>query len=281
MSRYLSIYTIQFQRVAKFVPAIFLTAMFATVTSCQEDKGLSRTAEQVTIDETVKSVDDLELLTENHAPLNYRKDGVLLGISVDTMVEMLALAGSTKSRRDIHLQPWKRAYETALDKKNTALFAMTRNESRENLFKWVGPILPSNIVVIAKKSKGIRIDSVEDLNGFTKIGAVREDIGEQLLLEKGVRKENIYQTNSGMNTAKMLHSDRIQLWAYGRIIAFWYLRELGYDTADYEVVHVLHESSQYYAFNKAVPDEVIAQLQAALDTLKKNGTLDKIIRSYL
>ena len=158
-----------------------------------------------------QSIDDLVFITEDYAPLNFSKDGKVQGISVDVLVEILKVAGSKKTRKDISLQPWARGYKQALNKKNTALFAMSRTEAREELFQWVGPIIPSSIVLVAKKSRGIKIDSVKEITQYSEIGVVRDDIGEQMLLELGVPKKNLYQTNSGINTAKMLQKDRVDM----------------------------------------------------------------------
>jgi polar amino acid transport system substrate-binding protein len=228
-----------------------------------------------------QSVDDLVFITEDYAPLNFSKDGKVQGISVDVMVEMLKVAGSKKTREDIMLQPWARGYKQALNKKNTTLFAMSRTEAREELFKWVGPIIPSNIVLVAKKSRGIKINSVEDISQYNTIGVVRDDIGEQMLLELGISKKQLHQTNSGTSTAKMLDKGRVDMWAYGRIVALWNIKELGFNPGDYEEVYTLKESQQYFAFHKDTESTIIAKLQNALDELRSNGKLNEIVSTYL
>ncbi len=228
-----------------------------------------------------QSIDDLVFITEDYAPLNFRKNGKVQGISVDVMVEMLKVVGSKKTREDILLQPWARGYKQALNKKNTALFAMSRTEAREELFKWVGPIIPSNIVLVAKKSRGIKINSVEDIFQYNTIGVVRDDIGEQLLLELGVSKKQLHQTHSGTLIAKMLHRDRVDMWAYGGIVALWKIKELGFNPSDYEEVYTLKETQQYFAFHKDTESAVIAKLQNALGELRSNGKLKEIVSTYL
>ena len=100
---------------------------------------------------SAQTVDDLTFITEDYPPFNFERDGKRQGIAVDALAEMLALAGARKTRADIKVWPWARGYETALKEKNTVLFSTTRTEAREGLFKWVGPIMPSRIVLVAKK----------------------------------------------------------------------------------------------------------------------------------
>lgn len=229
-----------------------------------------------------QTIDDLTFITEDYPPFNFERDGKRQGIAVDTLAEMLALAGAKKSRADIKVWPWARGYETAQKEKNTVLFSTTRTEAREHLFKWVGPIMPSRIVLVAKKKRGIRITSVGDINTARyKVGVVREDIGGQLLDKMGAGKERLVLANSGVSLAKMLQADRIDLWAYGAPVIMWNLKELGFHAADYEEVFTLTESQHYYfAVNKETDDALVARLQAALEQVKSSGRFAEIVARY-
>ena len=229
------------------------------------------------------SIDDITLLTENYPPFNFEKDGKVQGISIDLLVEMLSRTRSSKGRRDIEVVPWTKGYKAAQNKKNTMLFATTRFEARERLFKWVGPIISDEIAVIAKKSRNIRIDTPQDLNRY-KIGAVRDDVAQLLLLQAGVPPGSIYETVSGTggeNLGKMLAAGRFDLWAYSKTVAFWNLKESGFSVSEFDVVHVLKRSDLYFALHRETDDAIVAQLQKALDGIRSSGRLKEIIRNYL
>ena len=229
-----------------------------------------------------QSLDELNFITEDYPPFNFERGGRRMGSAVDLLHEMLAAAGATKTREDVRVWPWARAYETALREKNTVLFSTTRTEERENLFKWVGPIVPSRIVLTAKKTRRIRINAPADLNRMNlRIGVVREDIGGRLLEKMGVQTEKMLQANSGMSVAKMLQAERVDLCAYGARVILWNLKELGYPSGDYEEVFTLAESQQYYfAVNRDTDDTLVAKLQAALDEVKAKGRFDEIVARY-
>jgi len=229
-----------------------------------------------------QSVDDLVFITEDYPPYNFEREGRKAGIAVDVLEEMLAHAGAKKTRADIKVWPWARGYETALKEKNTVLFSTTRTDAREHLFKWVGPIMPSRIVLVAKKQRDIRLKSVEELKQTSyKIGVVREDIGGQLLANMGVGKERTVPANSGVSVAKMLHADRVDMWAYGAPVIMWNLKELGYPTDAYEEVLTLTESQHYYfAVNKDTDDRIVEKLQSALEQVKAKGRFSAIVARY-
>ena len=228
-----------------------------------------------------QGIDDLLPVTENYPPLNFEQGGKVRGIAADLLGEMLRQAGSRKTRADFQVWPWARAYQTSLTQKNVLIFAITRTEARENLFKWVGPIMPSKIALFAKKSRNIRIkDAAELLASDYRIGVVRDDIGEQRLQELGVKPERLHPNTSVQAVAKMLAADRVDMWAYGTHVVLWNMKELGIPSNDYEEVYTLVESQQYYALSKDVSDTVVKKLQDALNTLKTNGKLTEILARY-
>ncbi|MES9903177.1 MAG: ABC transporter substrate-binding protein [Sedimenticola sp.] len=212
---------------------------------------------------------NLTFWTENYAPFNYSQNGETQGIAVDLMLGIFKQVKSSKTLNDIKVMPWARAYKLAQEKKNTVLFVMTRTKSRENMFKWVGPVAPTTIGIIAKKGLMAKINSFEDLKRY-RLGAIREDIGELLLKKSGFDAKKIQLTNSSANTAKMLASGRIDMWAYETQVALWNLREAGENPDDYEVVHNLEESMLYIAIQKDTDDAVVARMQEALDAVVKS-----------
>ncbi|MCF6178218.1 MAG: transporter substrate-binding domain-containing protein [Geopsychrobacter sp.] len=226
-----------------------------------------------------QTADDLTYMTEEYPPFNFQINGKLQGISIDLLEKVFQQIGANKSRADIQLIPWAKGYEAVKNQPNTVLFAMTRTEARESLFKWVGPLAPARIVVMARKADGIKIDSVADLNKY-KIGAIREDIGEQLLLSGGVSKDSVDASSSIEANIKKLDRGRIDLWAYDQTVAMYAIKKAGYNPQDFESVYVLKDGALYYAFNKGTDEGLIQKFQTALDAVKQSGEYAKILGAY-
>ncbi len=228
------------------------------------------------------NIDDIKFMTESYPPFNFKSNGRLAGIAVNLIEEMFLKVGSKLTRKDIEMLPWARAYLyiTHSTKEQIGLFSMTRSKEREHLFKWVGPLSESRIVLIAPKSKKIVINSIDDINKH-RVGVVRDDVGEQLLILKGVKSINLDVVFDLQLNALKLVRNRIDLWACGEIVAKWTLKQNNVNPNDYETVHVLQQGSNYFAFNLATDDQVINKLQKALDELKVDGTHEKILDRYL
>ncbi len=227
-----------------------------------------------------ETVDDIVFMTEQYPPYNFEEDNKLQGIAVDTLTLMLQRAGSKQTREDIILLPWARGYERVLSEPTTCLFSTTRTEERELLFKWVGPIAPEAVGLIAKKERYIEIDSVEDIEKH-KIGTIRGDVAEQYLVNVGISLDDMERVAGTIMNIRKLNHGRIDLWAYDENVAMWELKANGFDPADYESVHVLGQKNQYFAFHIGTSESVIQKLQAALDRLKADGEYAKILDRYL
>jgi len=229
------------------------------------------------------TTDNISMFTENYPPYNMKVDGKLTGIGIEVLAAVLKQLDSKQSIDDVTLTNWSRAYSLALKNTNTMVFSTTRTESREDLFKWVGPIVNTSVGAIALKQKNIKINSVKDFEKY-KIGAVLKDVGEDSLLEIGVNSDKI-QSVSGKNAIKIsflkLKNKRIDIFAYETNAAFQDAKTLGFDISKYEIVYTLKEGQLYFAFNKNVEDKIIQKWQEALDTIKKNGTYKKILSKYV
>ena len=228
-------------------------------------------------------IDDITFITENYPPYNFKDKENVKGIAPDILVLLFEKVGSKKTRKNIKVLPWARGYRYVQEVENTALFSTVRTQKRENLFKWVGPIATSTNSLIALKKNNIKIESINDLNEY-KIGVVRDDIGEQLLLQLGIKPRQIESTggvDAIYKLIKMLNRNRFDIWSYEQSVAQWELKKNDYALNKYEVIYKLKTSELYFAFHKNTPEEVINQLQNALDELKKEGKYQLILDKYL
>jgi polar amino acid transport system substrate-binding protein len=222
-----------------------------------------------------QSPTSLTYLTEEYPPYNFQEKGELKGVAVELLQEIWKEIGVPE--QNIKLVPWARGYIVVLNKKNTVLFSTTRSKEREDLFKWVGPIKSNIIGLVAKKSKGIKIVSVNDIFKY-KIGTVRGDISESLLEGFGYKVESKTKATQYLHSIKMLNSNRVDLIANSFDVIMHIFKDQGLNPNDYESVWTLSDASEYYAFHIDTPDELIADFQKALDKLE--DTRMELLKKY-
>ncbi len=235
-----------------------------------------------TINASAASLDDLLLVTEEYPPLNFSEEDTRRGIATDFLVAILTAGGSEQRHKDIASISWARGYQLARSRPNVLLYSMTRSEQREALFHWIGPILNSDIVLLARKADRIVINDPQQLKGGKfKIGVVLDDIGHQLLKELQVDSRSIYPSNRGSYLLKTLAENRVDLIAYDSLVSHWNLIQLGYDPADFEAVYELKKAAYYFTVSLRTAPQLVTPLQNQFDRLKQSGRLDQIIKGYL
>ncbi|MEI8095687.1 MAG: transporter substrate-binding domain-containing protein [Spirochaetales bacterium] len=229
-----------------------------------------------------QTVDNLILQSEDFPPYNFTEGGELRGTSIEILAEVLTALHSRLTVGDVKVLPWARSYRELLETPNTVLFAMTRTADRETLFKWAGPITSAKNVLIGRNNATFAVTSVAQAAGY-RVGVIRDDAGEQLLLSKGFPAKDLQYAPGAINLLKMLLADRVDFVAYDENVLRWLwshdpsLQAQG----QLKTFVVLAAGSHYFGFNRRTPDSVVQQFQKALDDLKAKGTFAQIVSGYL
>jgi len=219
--------------------------------------------------------EELTVLTENLPPLNYVENGVLVGPSVEIVKEIQSRVGSDEQ---IQVYPWARAYKMALEEENVILFGMTYTKVREDKFKWVGPLATKRDILVAKKSSGIKINSLENAKKVTRIGTLRDDTRERLLKRHGFT--NLEPVSDEQLNAKKLTLGRIDLWAY-KIPGLRTVCDLaGVDYTEFEEVYHLREIDLMIAFSKKTSDSIVQKWRDAFNEMLADGTIMQIRKKW-
>ena len=237
------------------------------------------TTQAASLDEAVAELEAMTWYSEEYPPYNYEVDGEVVGISTDILLAAFEKIGANISRKDIRIIPWNRGYKFIQTRPGTALYSMTYTEERLKSMKFVGPAVPTRVSVIAPKSTQISADTPADLDGL-KIGVVRDDVGDQLLLKVLGNDTNVSRKNSLKQLMYLLHSGRIDAVSYSAGVFQHAARKAGDDPGLYEEVFVLEEGQLGYAFHNATDPAILVPLQKAVDELSADGTVERIISTY-
>ena len=219
--------------------------------------------------------DELIILTENLPPLNYVKDGELVGPSIEIVKEIQKRVGSDDK---IQVYPWARAYKMALEDENIVLFGTTHTKSRDTIFKWIGPLATKRDILVAKKGSGVKISKLDDAKKVRRIGTLRDDTRERLLIERGFK--NLEPVSDEQLNAKKLILGRIDLWAY-KIPGLRTVCELaGVDYNELEEVYHLRKIDVSIAFSQKTSDSIVEKWRNAFDEMAADGTIMQIRRKW-
>jgi polar amino acid transport system substrate-binding protein len=214
----------------------------------------------------------LYLTTEAAAPHSMLEGRRVVGIGTDTVREIM---GRARIEHTIELLPWKRAYTAALERSDTCVFSTTRTPERETLFKWIGPIGEADWVLMGRADRKLQLNTLDEARRF-RIGTYNGDARDLYLRERGFDVDPA--PNDLINPRKLM-ADRIDLWAASIRRGSAALARMGY--ADKIVpVLVFNRIRVYLACNRDVPDALTTRMEAALESMERDGTLQRILHRY-
>jgi polar amino acid transport system substrate-binding protein len=229
------------------------------------------------------AADDIRIVTEELPPYNMTLNGRLTGMSTEVVQAVLKEVGVTAN---IQPMPWARAYDIALNSENVLIYSITRTAQREKLFKWVGDIAPMHWYLFARPSSNIHLDHLDDARKY-QIATVKEDAGEQYLASKGFAVgKNLQSSNKYEYNYEKFKLGRIDLWISIELNALYLMRQAG-DDPDRMVVRALSlpeldgKHGLNLAFSLKTPDALVERFRKGLETIRKNGTYDAILKKWM
>lgn len=219
----------------------------------------------------------LTFLTEENPPFNYSEKGIPGGMAVEVLQRIWGKTG--EPQRMITVVPWARGYEAAQNRPGTVLFVTARLPAREKLFKWVGPITMTRLILLTTRGSTITLHSDEDIKKY-RIGVLGNDYSEILMREMGVPEERLDVSPDYKSSVLKLVAGRIDMMVKGEKSLPEFLKSINQNPENFKVIRRIAGAQVCYAFHKDTPDSTIMQYQEALNALKADGTLIRIIKRH-
>lgn len=177
--------------------------------------------------------------------------------------------------------PWRRAYNRALEDENTVIFPIARSRQREQLFKWIGRLIPVDYYLFRLKSRDdIKIDSLEDAKAY-RLGVVNFHVHHQFFLSQ--QFENLQTVNSNYQNLRKAVLGRIDIFPMsdGGILPICERRNI--DCTQFIPILKLNEISGglYVAASKQSDDGIVRELRASYQRLVESGEHQRAFRVRL
>lgn len=227
---------------------------------------------------TTINAEVLKVYADNWEPYNYVDNNQIVGISTELVEATLSRANIPY---ELVMMPWKRAYREVEFKKNALLFTVNRTESREKLFKWVGPILESEVYLYRLNNRDdIKINDISDVRGYS-IGVLRGGAVQTFLDSHGFSDADYQIASKADLLLKLIFANRVDLIPGDRIDLAHQLKQTNKKLGDLEKAFFLYSGSYYIAVNIETPDEIVDKLQNALDELIQEGARERVVNKYM
>jgi polar amino acid transport system substrate-binding protein len=220
----------------------------------------------------------IHIVTEHLPPYQIEDENKnLSGFAVDIIRETMARSHYAYSLKSY---PWVRSYKLAQIKENHCIFSIARLKSREDLFKWVGPISKvNNTAMWGLKGQRFEINKLEDAKNYT-IAVNRDDIAHIGLLERGfIEGINLYVLDDSKSLINILITrPEINLIVADDTTISFRAELSGVNIAKLQKVHDIKDLplNFFFACSPHTADKVIQHLAIKLASIYKDGTYERI-----
>lgn len=215
-------------------------------------------------------------LTEQYKPFNYVENGDLTGLAPEILKEVCQ---HLNIPFEVEVLPWEDAYSIAKQSHNAVIFSTILNAERRDLFKWAGAISSVDWLFYSSSQNQIPLNSLEDAKKINRIGVITDYAITQYLVQEGFT--NLIYLSDHIEAFDQLLKGDIDLFPSDRITAEAALDELGMSYYSVTVQMKILTDMVYFAFNKAIPDNVVADFQQEIDHMKENGTLRSLHEEFM
>ncbi len=220
---------------------------------------------------TAQAQQHLILATEEYPPYNMSdSQGRITGVATDIVRSLLDSVGI---EYEMAVYPWARAIAMARTQVNTCVFSMSRTPEREELYRWIGPLVVNDWTLFARSgaSKPTHLEELQNM----RIGSYQGDAIVSYLQTRGYLVE--VAPNDDANPRKLL-AGRIDYWATGRLIGQYRLKQQG--ITNIEPVLNFNRTEMYLACQKQLPDETVKLLNSQLQVLHQKGVIKSIYARF-
>ena len=217
-----------------------------------------------------------KFISENYKPLNFIENAQPAGLAPELLKQ---ICGNLDIPFEVTFLDWEQAYNQAQTTNNAVLFTTILNADRQDLFKWAGPFASLDWMFYSSSSNYITVNTMDDARSVAAIGVIRDYSIEQFLISEGFT--NLVYCDNNIDAFDKLLKGEIDLFPSDKITAEAALESLGQSIYKVTGQLTIRTDLLYFAFNKSIPDDVVADFQREINLLKENGSLRTLYRKYM
>jgi len=172
--------------------------------------------------------------------------------------------------------PWARAVSQVERAPMAVIVPLSRTLSREERFTWIAPLYQLHFGFV---SLDTAIDDLETARGLKLIGVWRGTSMEEALKKQGFT--NLAPVSNDQALTRMLLAGRFEAW-YGSLneAAYKFRRVEEINKKVIQFGKPINAAPVWLAGGPKLPEPVAAALKSAIQALKADGTIRRILKEY-
>ncbi len=223
-----------------------------------------------------RALEPLSIYTDEWPPISFEDGGEVKGMAVDLVNQ---IQHRLHQDQPVKLLPWARAYNFLLTRPNVLLFVLGRTAEREKLMTMVGPVAASEINLYCRKGEAEALRRLGDKLQLQPVTAFRSSIFLAVAKQHGFK--NIVESADPVQSALLLHANRVSMWSEGDSVVDKVMRKAGLPVEEIEQLQPLEKIDLYLAFSRGTDRATILTWEQTLRDLKRDGSFRKLYQRWL
>ena len=225
------------------------------------------------------SGDNPVVFTEELAPVHYTENGRFVGIASDIVRSIFHEAGL---QPDIRSFPWKRTYLNVLRTPGSFVYTINRTPDRENLFRWIGPILHKRTYLYRLAGRNdIKVAGTTDLDKYTTVVILGYALTKKLEDLGLLPGRELIVTRNKKEQMRVFLKGRGDLITGNEFTMARALADTGHSMNDVVPVLLMNEKGYYLAANLDTDRELVERLRLANTKIQQRGVVQRAITRYM
>lgn len=197
------------------------------------------------------------------------------GIDGDILLEAMRRSGL---EAHLNFLPWRRSQKVVATGENLLIVPFSRTPERENEFSWVAPIidLKRTFATLDRPIDSIKQAKAEGRVILVGMGSAQE----ALLVANGIDNAHRKEQLIGVSEIAMLKQGHVDTWFNSTIETVWKWKQSG-ETKPLIIGQVISSDTSYVACSKVCAPRIIVPIQQAIAAMRADGTIRRIVDSYL
>lgn len=174
----------------------------------------------------------------------------------------------------VEFYPWTRAQHVATKKEGVIIFPLTRTPERENLYQWLYPIAPMELVFVSHTGRILDLETAKKLRRI----AVQSSTPAEAFLRAHGFKNLLPSPNSAPTNIILLQRDRVDAWFTAKGFAQYMIAQT--NARQLQISDPVLRANFYVAASKSLPADQVAAYRRVLKELLQDGTVESILQKY-
>lgn len=225
----------------------------------------------------------MRFVFEPFPPFNVVQDGARpTGLLIE-MLRLLCQGGADCLPETPQVLPFRRALQEAATRPMTAMVGLYRHPDREPLYRWVGPLYESHLVLFARSDSPIQLHKLDDARRW-RIG-VQKDSTHHLFL-RGLGFRNLEPTSGGdsklsSTNLQMLLAGRFDLWLATEESAIAKAELSGEDPRKLRVALTVQQQGLWLALNPQTPEAQVRDWQERVAAFRQTPAYAALLQRFI